>query len=661
MRAPIEIHLRKRLPALIAGLLFVLAGPIIGYFRYWYWGTSGLHTATLVQLLLFSAPVLFFAVFKIRLKGYWGRLGRIALLPGSALLCLWLWENMAGNTIFRLDGDMLAINYVLMLMLFLAFHVLLGDVRRSVPTAFSVITLAGYAYHCITRFRGTPPLPSDLSAFQTALNVAAHYTYPFDRVHYLAISLCVSLWLFSRTLPKRSDWRIASLLSRLVSLVAVGTAGFLLLNTPILQQLGVSVSQWPEDIPHIVLRCGSIAQFSAHLYGIKEPRPDGYDPATLEEVILLAPQPASLLAQTLDTSPNIIVIMNESFADLNDALGVTTDADPMPFLHSLSENTIKGDLYVSVRGGNTCNTEYEFLTGNALYPNTSSVAFYQIVKHSMPSIAHLLKAQGYTTIAIHPAAGENYNRDTVYSYLGFDTFDDITAFPDADTFRNLVTDRACYDKIRTLYQEKAEDERLFLFNVTMQNHSGYNIGGTQPTVSLTQEVENGDELNEYLRCVRESDAAFAELVEYFAAEEEPTILLFFGDHQPWLDFSGVPGEMAEKTQVKSALRRYVVPYVIWANYDLAEVDIPEISANYLSSVLLSCTGLPLDAYSAYQLDVRKRYPVVTRLGYVDAAGTYTAVGIAPNFPDDLLNLYGAAYNRAYDTKHWLSPWRETPH
>lgn len=659
MSLPVEIRARKSVPALAGTLLFVLAGLILGYALNWYRSENELYAPVLAQMLFFASPALFFSVFRVRLTSWLGWLARFFLLPLSAFVCLYVWEAMNGYILFRLSVPMILLNYAIILLPFLAFYVLLGDVRRSVPLAFTVVTVAGYVYHCVMLFRGTPLMPEDLSAISTALNVAGNYRYPFERKHYLMLALCLDLWFFAGTLPKRSALRLSAILRRLLALGIIGASYFVLLNTTTLQRLGVSISQWPTDVIDVLNGCGTLAHFSVHLYGTQRPRPAGYDPDDLEETILSAPEPKSLLAQELDSKPNIIVIMNESFSDLNDALGVTTDVDPLPFIHGLTENAIKGDLFVAVRGGGTCNTEYEFLTGNALYPNTSSMAYYQIVKSPMPSLAHLLKVQGYTTIAIHPAEGANYHRDEVYTHLGFDTFYDIESFPDAECFRpayNFISDRACYDLIKTLYAEKDEDARLFIFNVTMQNHSSYKDGNTPPTVSLTQHVEGEEHINEYLRCVLESDRAFSELVDYFSAQEEPTIILFFGDHQPGLDFFGEPGEMAEKSQIKSALSYYVVPYVIWANYDLVPADMPEISANYLSSLLLSCTNVSMSPYEAYLLDVMQRYPVLMRLGYTDAQGKYTPFSRTPSMVADLTDLYSAAYNRSYDSAHRLSLW-----
>ena len=64
--------------------------------------------------------------------------------------------------------------------------------------------------------------------------------------------------------------------------------------------------------------------------------------------------------------PNVIAIMNESLADLNVDGPFETSEDYLPFIHSLTKNTIKGKLYVSIEGANTANSEFEFLTGNSL-------------------------------------------------------------------------------------------------------------------------------------------------------------------------------------------------------------------------------------------------------------------------------------------------------
>lgn len=48
---------------------------------------------------------------------------------------------------------------------------------------------------------------------------------------------------------------------------------------------------------------------------------------------------------------NIIGIMNESFGDFSIFDGFAPSEDPLPFLHSMEENTIQGWMYSPVTGG----------------------------------------------------------------------------------------------------------------------------------------------------------------------------------------------------------------------------------------------------------------------------------------------------------------------
>lgn len=657
MKFPIEIALRKKWLPFLAAAAVLVAGLIVGWCKGLYWHEGELVETKLLLTMIYASPVLALGIWKMKLHGFALRLARALFLPCSALLCLWLWEIMGGRSLFRLDGVMFAVNYGLMLLLFLPFYAIFGDVRRSVPIAFCAITAAAYIYHCVALFRGTVLEPTDLTAFRTALAVADSYTYPVEPIHYLAVTLCIVITAFSRMLPRRRGAFWLYLLRQAGAAGVLAASLYTMIAYPVLSELGISKSQWPADIPGIIENCGTLGQFSARLYGLRDPKPDNYDAQRLANVMKSAKAPQSRVNETLESKPNIIAIMNESFTDMADALGVKMDVDPIPFVHSLSENAIKGDLFVSIRGGGTSNTEYEFLTGNALYANSSIMPFYQVIKSPMPSLMYLLKDQGYTTIAMHPETGANYNRTQVYEHLGFDTFLDKTAFHETEFFRQAfeyVDDRSCYERIKTLYEEKEQDERLFIFNVTMQNHSPYTEGSTKPTVNVTPGLENESQLNEYLRCVQESDRAFGELVSYFSAQEEPTIILFFGDHQPGLTYEGEKAPMAEKSEAKEKLDHYVTPYVIWANYDIEEMQGLEISANYLYSLLLSCTNVEMSAFEAFQLEMMTRYPIITRFGYADAEGHYEGFDRFPVFPDGLKDIYGVTYNRAYDAKNRLS-------
>ena len=71
---------------------------------------------------------------------------------------------------------------------------------------------------------------------------------------------------------------------------------------------------------------------------------------------------------TLKTSqqPNIVVIMDEAFSDLSVWGDFETSEEVMPYFKMMQQEAVGGEVYVSVKGGNTANTEFEFLTGDTM-------------------------------------------------------------------------------------------------------------------------------------------------------------------------------------------------------------------------------------------------------------------------------------------------------
>lgn len=116
----------------------------------------------------------------------------------------------------------------------------------------------------------------------------------------------------------------------------------------------------------------------------------------------------------------------------------------MPFVHSLekgNENTITGYLNTSVCGGNTADTEFEFLTGNTMaFLPVGSIPYQQYIKSTTPSLASYLKSIGYATYAQHPYYGSGWNRDTVYPLLGFDNLSFMQDYSNQRFVRKYISD-----------------------------------------------------------------------------------------------------------------------------------------------------------------------------------------------------------------------------
>jgi phosphoglycerol transferase MdoB-like AlkP superfamily enzyme len=284
----------------------------------------------------------------------------------------------------------------------------------------------------------------------------------------------------------------------------------------------------------------------------------------------------------------------------------------------------------------------------------NSVPYQQFITEPTDSLASTLRNQGYYNIAIHPYAPTGYKRDLVYPLLGFDEFLSMEDFDNPEYIRSYISDKASYQKIIEQYETKGTKQPLFIFNVTMQNHGGYsdaNVFKEKDTVRLTN-VEGYKQVEQYLSLLRESDKAFQTLVDYFSRQEEDTVILIFGDHQP-VAFSQFHDEMEEQqmgSMMERYQRKYVVPFLLWANYDIPEEDVDKISANYLSSYLLKTIGLEGTAYNHYLMRLYETVPVINGLFYMDKNNQSYQFSDVSAFSELITQYRYIGYNNALDKK-----------
>ena len=152
---------------------------------------------------------------------------------------------------------------------------------------------------------------------------------------------------------------------------------------------------------------------------------------------------------------------------------------------------------MQVFGGGTSNTEYEVLTGHSMALLPYVISAYQAYCHPEEyGMVSTLKAQGYTAVAMHPNISGNWNRKNVYQYMGFDEFISSGGFQEAERLRNYVSDLGDYQRLIERYEEKEPGEKLFVFNVTMQNHGGYE----EAFPDFQQEIQAGGDVE---MCIRD--------------------------------------------------------------------------------------------------------------------------------------------------------------
>lgn len=355
--------------------------------------------------------------------------------------------------------------------------------------------------------------------------------------------------------------------------------------------------------------------------------------------------------------PNVIAIMNESFADLKAVGDLQVSQDYMPFFRKLTKNTIKGYTYSSVFGGNTANSEFEFMTGNTLaFLPDNSVPYQLFLRSKTAGLTYTLKDQGYSPCyALHPFYKTGYSRYKVYPLMGFDKFytsDNFSVF--TDTVNYHITDSEDYKKLISLYENRTDkDKPFYLFNVTMQNHGSYD-GSTLETgddVKIEGALQSYSKAEQYLNMIKMSDNALKELVHYFEKVDEPTVIVFFGDHQPDLEetfYNRLLHTDIQKLEGEDLEQLYKVPFLIWANYDIKEENVERTSNNYLSTYLAEVTGMEKTGYLKYLTKLREEIPAINAIGYWDKNGKFYEIDDKKSPYYDLIHEYNLLeYNNLF--------------
>lgn len=570
-------------------------------------------------------------------------------------------EFPANMWLADMDPFYLRINLFIAAAVFLVIYGIGQRSRVSIIVYLTICLMAGIANYFVISFKGQPITPADLSALSTAAAVSGGYDYVLNVQSIICIALfagmCAALMIQPAPKPTYRA-PTAALNLTCAAAVVLGLVSWFQ-TTDISERYYVSIDVWSQKESYA--EQGSALCFLKRMQDITPQEPVGYDHSTISELIdafdpvQLNTEPveqaafagsdgvASVPDDAAGDLPTIIVIMNETFADLSSYPGLEDSAAvPIAFRRIAAESIAAGDAYVSAFGGGTCNSEFEFLTGSSMGHMGGGVYPYTMydLGHVESLVSHLANL-GYNTHAIHPKSPTNWSRNRVYAQLGFSDFTTKAAFEGAETLRDMVTDRATYDHI--LQTMEGAQGPQFFFDVTMQNHGGYDTGLIPEADLVSIAMPDGEpfaELNEYASCIQRSDTDLAYLVEQLEQTDHPVYVCFFGDHQP-----GFADTLFERTHdgvgadsigIDAAQERYRVPYLIWGNaqarersatlgWDRATASTVS-SLNYLGSQLCVAAGIPLSSYQRFLLSTSQTIPAINLNGFLDANGTWQGYG-----------------------------------
>lgn len=624
---------------------------------------------------------------KIKIIKYiWYIVGTVSLLM-APVVSYFMFEYVTGN-LDTVPYYMAVLNIGWIYVLYLALFAVTGRTRIAVPAVSCVLYVISLAETFVVAFRSRPIMLWDVMAFRTAMTVSGNYEFFITRQMKTAFVLLLLMNVFLWFTPRRvRGWKLRLAVGGGIAASIAGYgAWFFAVLVP---SWGLGINMWA--INGTYQEYGYVLSTAVSLqYVVKKP-PQGYSNARLKEIYnrleesIYAEagngQAYPVKSQAYPESPenpenpenrpeegqpvtpvNLICIMNESLAELKTAGDFTTNTEYFPFMDSLEENTVRGSLCVPVFGSMTSNTEFEFLTGDsmALLP-ANSIAYQFNVKPDTYSMVSTLKDQGYYSVAMHPYPGENWNRVECYQNMGFDAFLDQEFYEGSEELRNYVSDEADYQKLIQVVEAKENPEdKLFIFNVTMQNHGGYEgtYDNFEQEVWLTGEYEGKyPKTDQYLSLMKRSDQAFQYLVEYFSRIDEPTMIVMFGDHQPSVEdefYDDIAGMPSSEITVQEHLLWYETPFIIWTNYSMPSEDMGRLGAVYLSSEVLWRANLEMTPYNRFLLAMKEDLPVVHFLGCYDREGTYYYWAKAESercpYQDTVLDYEALVYNHSLDRK-----------
>ena len=458
-------------------------------------------------------------------------------LPAAALCCMEFFTHVPWD----LTPLIFFLNYLFYLVLYLIVTAVSGNMRWGAMLTPVFPALAGTVNYFVVSFRSSPIVPWDLYSLRTAASVADNYTLDVSwRLYFVLMGF---LWL--AILGEKMRFPFGNVKKRLLSVAVSLVLMFAFVSY--VQTENCEEIFGLDDIlftPNVLYRNnGFMVAYLANLQYLHIEKPQGYSTDAAQKIaeetsVSSGGEENHTDKTDMEDQPNILVIMNEAFSDLSVYGDFNTTEDYMPFWRSLKKNTVRGNLYVSVKGGNTANTEFESITGMSLhYFGPGEYPYKSILKETTcESAPYVLKNLGYTTHAVHNNEANFYGRRSIFPNLGFDTFtsEEYMARENEKNPNGWVKDEVLTDEIlKCLDSTEGPD---YVYTISVQGHGAYPdeqiLEDPEITVSGAPTEEENNKWEYYVNEIHEMDNFVKELTDKLADYPEDVVLVMYGDHLP---------------------------------------------------------------------------------------------------------------------------------
>lgn len=349
-------------------------------------------------------------------------------------------------------------------------------------------------------------------------------------------------------------------------------------------------------------------------------KPDGYNKN--DTIAVASTYEKKQSASNNENLPDIIFILNETFYDLDQVLDTGLSDEMFSYIESL-DNAITGYALSPKLGGGTNQSEYELLSSNSMYLMPIATPFVSLNLEDANTIVSYLESLGYTTLGTHCYKPSNYSRNRAYPAIGFDYIKWDTDYENPEEYGEramFYTDESVYRNLNQWYEEIAQDNPVFMYCLTVQNHGLWDQNDSKYDIVHTSSDfgQYTDIINEYESCIYLSDKAFEALVDYYSNVDRDVIIVMVGDHCPAFASSVTDEYGITATDDELERNLHSTPFIIWSNHEgvLNDVigDNNKFSLFYLAPTVLQAAGVPMSGYYDFLANMRDVVPVIMKNG-----------------------------------------------
>ncbi len=506
--------------------------------------------------------------------------------------------------------------------------ILLFIISKRVSVAFILSTFLSFGLNLVNYFkislRDDPLVMEDVTLIREAMNMQTKYSIKLDFRMILVIIAsiiltCVLYFIFDRNKERVKSSR-KNLIARAVGVVITVIVGVIEINTVYINN---KINQKMSNTSMIniysytqqYISKGTIYSFLNSYSSMKKSPPEGYN----KKEVATAMSNYKYTDIPDEKKVNVIGIMLEAYNDFSKFDEIEFEKDPYEKFHQLQKESYSGELVTDIFAGGTVDTERKFLTGYTYFPSN--------LRKKTNSYVYYFKEQGYTVEGVHPCYEWFYNRISINRNLGFQNY-----YFYEDTFKNysdyIAGDNIVMPEILKMYRNHKENNSnpYFSFSVTYQNHGPYETSVNYSGINYIKAKEeytqeNLNIINNYLNGIKNTGEEVYKLTEELKKDDEPVILIVFGDHNPWLGNNNSVYEMLDinldLSTDEGLYNYYCTPYIIWANDKAKEVlnndfigEGEKISPNFLMNKVFELAGYDGNEFMDASNELKSEFSVI---------------------------------------------------